>query len=94
MTRTSAGGRPPKLPKTDLVILLDTLEQLKATLAGVLSAYARDELPETKARTLIYGIRAGLDVLAAEKEGDLERRLAMIEDALRDLQHANGRLSA
>lgn len=92
--KTSATGRPRKLPKTALLIRLSTLDELKATLAGVLAAYAADELPETKARTLVYGIRAGLDVLAAEKEGDLERRLAMIEDALRDLQHHEGRLSA
>lgn len=88
MTKANPGGRPRKLPKTSLAVRLDNLDELKATLAAILGHYAGDELPETKARTLIYGLRAGLDVLAAEREGELERRMAAIEKVIRHEQDA------
>lgn len=84
MAKRDPGGRPRKLPKTPLVVRLGTLDELKATLARILGHYGADELPETKARTLIYGLRAGLDVLAAERDGDLERRIAKLEELLHE----------
>lgn len=84
MAKRNAGGRPRKLPKTALAVSLGNLEELKATLAAVLGHYAGDELPETKTRTLIYGLRAGLDVLAAERDSELERRIAAIEKVIRN----------
>lgn len=81
------GGRPRKLPKT-LLLRLGTMDEARESLTELLNTYARDELPETKARTLIYGIRAAVDIIAAQREGELEKRLATIEERMRDLSYA------
>jgi hypothetical protein len=83
------GGRPRKLPKT-LRLDLGSLPGVRESLGAILREYLADDLPETKARTAIYGLRAVADILKLERDQSIETRLDELEAILKSIQDQGG----
>ena len=78
---TYTGGRGNKATFTGLK--LDTLEECRESYTRVLHAYAAGEISENMARALSYLFTGLLNYWKLEKDIEIEKRIAAIEETLK-----------
>jgi hypothetical protein len=94
------GGRPPKRPgkKTEVfdfaALPWDTIKRSRQSLTSILTAFATGEVAEGKLRVMIYGSRALLAFLEAERGLDLDARLDRLEKRVEEILAQKGGVHA
>ena len=70
---------------------LNTLKNVRATLARIIRQYNAGDIPEQKYKNLIYGLSTLAHIFKTEFEISSAERIAAIEKALAEIQRKGAR---